>query len=289
VAGRDYFGQDVAGRDYFGPDVAGRDYFAQDVAGRYDEDEAEMFDPAVVELAVDFLADLAHGGPALELGIGTGRIALPLARRGIAVHGIDLSEAMVAKLREKPGAQDIGITMGDFSTVTVPQEFAVVYLVFNTIMNLTSMEAQIACFQNAAAHLRRGGCFVIEVGIPQLRRLPPGESVRPFEVRADSLGFDEFDTASQRLVSHHYSVRDGKLEVVSMPFRYVWPSELDLMARMAGMELRERWADWDRQPFTSESTKHISVWEKPAPGSDAAGSDAPGSPAPGSDAAGSDA
>jgi SAM-dependent methyltransferase len=238
------------------------DYFGPNVAGRYDDDEAEMFQPAAVEPAVELLSELAHGGPALELGIGTGRLALPLARRGVPVHGIDLSEAMVAKLREKPGAQDIGITIGDFSSATVPGEFALVYLVFNTIMNLISAEAQIACFRNAAAHLRAGGCFVIEVGIPQLRRLPPGETVRPFEVRADRFGFDEFDTASQRLVSHHYSVRDGSLEVTSMPFRYVWPSELDLMARIAGMSLRGRWADWSRQPFTSESLKHISVWQK---------------------------
>jgi SAM-dependent methyltransferase len=220
-----------------------------------------MFDPAVVGPAVEFLAALAQGGPALELGIGTGRIALPLAQQGVAVHGIDLSEAMVAKLHEK-GAKDIAVTIGDFATTTAGREFALVYLVFNTIMNLTTMDAQIACFQNAADHLRPEGRFVIEVGVPQLQRLPPGETVRPFEVRPDRFGFDEFDVASQGLVSHHYAVREGKLEATSVPFRYVWPSELDLMARLAGMALRERWADWDRQRFTSDSRKHISVWEK---------------------------
>jgi SAM-dependent methyltransferase len=238
------------------------DYFGERVAERYDESSAEMFEPAVVEPAVDFLADLAGSGAALELGIGTGRIALPLAQRRLRVHGIDLSEAMVARLRAKPGAEDIGVTIGDFATTTVDARFSLAYLVFNTIMNLTTQDEQIACFQNVAAHLEPGGCFVIEVGIPELQRLLPGETIRAFDVSDTHLGFDEYDVVTQGLISHHYTAVDGKLELHSVPFRYVWPSELDLMARLAGMTLRERFGDWKREPFTSESTKHISVWER---------------------------
>jgi SAM-dependent methyltransferase len=236
------------------------------VADRFDERYAHQADPAVVEPVVEFLAALAGEGDALELGIGTGRIALPLARRGVRVHGIDLSEAMVARLRAKPGAEQIGVTIGDFATTTVDGRFSLAYLVFNTIGNLTTQDEQVACFQNVAAHLEPGGCFVIEVGVPGLQRLPSGETVRAFSVTPTYLGFDEYDVASQGLISHHYTVVDGRLDLVSMPFRYVWPSELDLMARLAGMTLRERWSDWNREPFTSDSTKHISVWEKPAPG-----------------------
>jgi SAM-dependent methyltransferase len=248
-----------------------KDYFGERVAAGYDESSADLFEPAVVDPVVDFLADLAGGGAALELGIGTGRIALPLAQRGIPVHGIDLSEAMVARLRAKPGAEQIGVTIGDFATTTVEGRFLVAYLVFNTIMNLTTQDGQVACFQNVAAQLEPGGCFVIEVGVPALQRLPPGETVRAFNVSATRLGFDEYDVASQGLTSHHYAVVDGKLDVVSMPFRYVWPSELDLMARLAGMTLRGRWSGWKREPFTSDSTSHVSVWEKTAsrsPGSE---------------------
>ena len=223
-----------------------------------------MFDPAVVEPAVDFLAELAGDGRALELGIGTGRIALPLAQRGVPVHGIDLSKAMVARLRAKPGGEDIGVTIGDFATTTVDGSFSVAYLVFNTIMNLTTQAAQVACFRNVAAHLEPGGCFVIEVGVPELRRLPPGETIRAFHVSETSWGFDEYDVASQGLISHHFELVDGKLERISIPFRYAWPAELDLMAELAGMRLRERWSGWKREPFTSDSRKHVSVWEKPA-------------------------
>ena len=221
-----------------------------------------MFDPTAVDPVVEFLVELAGDGTALELGIGTGRIALPLTERGITVHGIDLSEAMVARLRAKPGGADITVTIGDFATTTVDGTFSVVYLVFNTIMNLTTQDAQVACFRNAAAHLEAGGCFVIEVMVPELQRLPPGGTVRAFSVTPTHLGFDEYDVARQGLISHHYSLVDGELEVVSMPFRYVWPAELDLMARLAGMTLRERWSGWSREPFTSESTKHVSVWQK---------------------------
>jgi SAM-dependent methyltransferase len=240
------------------------DHFGEHVAERYDESTADMFEPAVVDPAVDFLADLAGDGDALELGIGTGRIAIPLARRGVRVHGIDLSAAMVARLRTKPGAEGIDVTIGDFATTKVAGTFSLAYLVFNTIMNLTTQDEQVACFRNVTTYLEPGGCFVIEVGVPALQRLPPGETVRPFTVSATRLGFDEYDVASQGLVSHHYSVVDDRLEALSVPFRYVWPSELDLMARLAGMTLRERWGDWKREPFTSESTKHVSVWENPA-------------------------
>jgi SAM-dependent methyltransferase len=240
-----------------------QDHFGERVAATYDQSSADMFAPAVVDPVVDFLADLAGNGAALELGIGTGRIALPLSRRGVPVHGIDLSQAMVARLRAKPGADRIGVTIGDFATTTVEGRFAVAYLVFNTIGNLTSQDEQVACFQNAAAHLRPGGCFVIEVGIPQLQRLPPGETVRAFALTPTHLGFDQYDVASQGLISHHYTVQHGRLELESLPLRYVWPAELDLMARLAGMTLRERWGGWRREPFTSDSTSHVSVWERP--------------------------
>jgi len=244
---------------------APENFFGERVAETYDESESDMFDPAVVASTVDFLADLAGDGAALELAIGTGRIGLPLSQRGVPVHGIDLSEAMVAKLREKPGGAEIPVTMGDFATTKVDGAFSVAYLVFNTINNLRTQDAQVACFENVAAHLEPGGCFVIEVGVPSLQRLPPGETVRPFHVSATHIGFDEYDVKSQGLISHHYSFHDGRAELNSVPFRYVWPAELDLMARIAGMRLRERWSDWNREPFTNDSRKHVSVWEKPKP------------------------
>jgi SAM-dependent methyltransferase len=240
------------------------DYFGEPVAERYDERYDHLTDPAVVNPMVDFLADLARDGTALELGIGTGRIALPLAHRGVRVHGIDLSEAMVARLRAKRGADQIVVTIGDFATTTVEATFSVAYLVANTIMNLTTQDEQVACFRNVAAHLEPGGCFVIEVLVPGLRRLPPGETFQLFDVSPTHVGFDEYDVARQGLVSHHYWIADDKVELFSPPFRYVWPSELDLMAQLAGMTLRERWSGWNREPFTSDSAKHVSVWEKPA-------------------------
>jgi SAM-dependent methyltransferase len=240
------------------------DHFGERVAARFDERYADQADPDVVEPIVSFLADLAGDGAVLELGIGTGRIALPLAGRGIRVHGIDLSEAMVARLRSKLGADQIGVTIGDFSTTTVDDTFSLAYLVANTIMNLTTQDEQVACFRNVAAQLEPGGRFVIEVLVPRLRRLPPGEVFQPFDVSSRHLGFDEYDVARQGLVSHHYWIEDGTIEVFSPPFRYVWPSELDLMARLAGMTLGERWAGWQQEPFTSDSDKHVSVWEKTA-------------------------
>lgn len=240
------------------------DHFGESVAARFDERYGHEADAAVVGPIVDFLTALASDGVALELGIGTGRIALPLADRGVPVHGIDLSEAMVARLRAKPGGEGIGVTIGDFATATVDAAFRVAYLVANTIMNLTTQDEQVACFQNVAAHLEPGGCFVIEVLIPGLRRLPPGETLQLFDVSPAHLGFDEYDVARQGLVSHHYWIENGTVEVFSPPFRYVWPAELDLMARLAGMTLHERWSGWQREPFTSDSDKHVSVWKKAA-------------------------
>jgi SAM-dependent methyltransferase len=237
------------------------DCFAGRVAERYDDTAAELFVPEAVEPVFDFLVELAGGGAALELGIGTGRIALPLARRGVRVHGIDLSADMVAQLRTKPGGEDIPVTIGDFATTKVDGKFALAYVVFNSIMNLRTQDAQVACFENVAEHLEPQGRFVVEIMLPELQRLPRGETFVPFDVSPEHLGVDEYDVATQSLTSHHYYPREG--EYATFPGRYAWPSELDLMARIAGMSLRERWSDWTREPFTSESAKHVSVWQKP--------------------------
>jgi SAM-dependent methyltransferase len=238
-------------------------YFGERVAAGYDESTPDMFEPTVVGAAVDVLAELAGGGRALELGIGTGRIALPLAARGVPVHGIELSRAMVAQMRAKPGGDAIGVAIGDFATTRVDGTFSVAYLVFNTIMNLTTQQAQVACFRNVAAHLAPGGCFVIEVAVPDLRRLPPGQNVVPWQVSPTRWAFDLYDVATQEMSSNYIEVADGRGEYRSIPFRYVWPAELDLMAELAGLLLRERWERWTRQPFTSESRQHVSIWEKP--------------------------
>jgi SAM-dependent methyltransferase len=232
------------------------DWFAGPVAERYDVSLGERGDPAVVGATVDFLAQLAGSGRALELGIGTGRIALPLAMRGVPVYGIDLSPDMVAQLRAKPGGAEIPVTIGDFSTTKVAETFSLVYVVFNTIMNLTTQDDQVACFRNAADHLEPGGCFVVEVGVGGGR-----EPLSVFDLSDTHVGVDEYDAASQRLVSHHFSLVDGRWERLSMPFRAASPGELDLMARLAGMRLRERWSGWSREPFTGESRAHVSVWE----------------------------
>jgi SAM-dependent methyltransferase len=237
-------------------------HFGERIAATYDETSAAMFDAEVVGPTVDFLASLAGTGPALELGIGTGRIALPLAERGVPVHGIELSRAMLARLRTKPGGEGIPVTIGDFATAKADGRFGLAYLVFNTIMNLTTQEAQVACFRNVADHLESGGCFVIEVAVPDLRRLPPGERFVVFDGSERHWGIDEYDVASQGLVSHHFHVLGDRVERSSAPFRYVWPAELDLMAELAGLRLRERWAGWTREPFTSESRQHVSVWQK---------------------------
>jgi SAM-dependent methyltransferase len=237
-------------------------YFDERIAKWYDTRWASLAEPAVVDPAVRFLAELAGTGAALELGIGTGRLALPLSRRGVEVHGIELSPAMVAQLQAKPGADTIDVTIGDFATTRVAGTFTLAYLVRNTIANLTTQDQQVACFHNVAAHLEPGGCFVIEVYVPELQRLPPGETIHAFTVTPTHLGFEEFDVATQIAYSHHYWVVDGQLETFSAPFRYVWPSELDLMARLAGLTLRERWSSWEREPFTSDSRSHVSVWGK---------------------------
>ncbi|MGH3678914.1 MAG: class I SAM-dependent DNA methyltransferase [Natronosporangium sp.] len=234
-------------------------YFGERIAATYDDPSSELVEPGVV----DVLAELAGGGRALELGIGTGRIALPLAQRGVPVHGIDLSRAMVARLRAKPGGDAIGVTVGDFATTTVHGTFTLAYLVVNTIMNLTTQEEQVACFGNIAAHLEPGGCFLIEVMVPDLRRLPPGQNVVPFHVSQQRAGFDVYDVATQAMSSHHITFVDGRGEHLSIPFRYVWPAELDLMAQLAGLRLRDRWGGWGREPFTSQSRQHVSIWEKP--------------------------
>jgi SAM-dependent methyltransferase len=240
-----------------------QDTFDERIATTYEAKWPEVFAAEVVGPAVEFLADLAGSGKALELGIGTGRIGLPLSERGVPVHGIEISTAMVAELLAKPGAAAIGVTVGDFATSRVEQSFTLAYLVANTITNLTTQAEQVACFRNVAGHLEPGGCFVIECYVPELRRLPPGETVHPFDITSEHFGFEEYDVAAQIAVSHHYWIVDGALESYATPHRYVWPSELDLMAELAGLRLRERWRDWHRARFTSESRKHVSVWEKP--------------------------
>jgi hypothetical protein len=232
-----------------------KDYFAGEVAKRYDAMSDEMFTPAAVGSAVDFLAEFAGDGAALELGIGTGRIALPLAARGVAVHGIDLSRDMVGQLRAKPGGAEIPVEIGDFATTRLGRKFALVYVVFNTIINLTTQDAQLACFETVAAHLEPGAAFVVEVGTA------PSIPLHVFDLGDEHVGVDEYDAATQRLVSHHFTLVDGRWERLSMPFRAAGPAELDVMARLAGMRLRERWSGWNREPFTSDSTKHVSVWE----------------------------
>jgi SAM-dependent methyltransferase len=237
--------------------------FDERIAARYDADSAEMFEPEVLGPTVDLLAELAGPGSALEFGIGTGRVALPLAARGVSIQGIDVSEAMVAQLREKPGGDRIHVTIGDIASAKVDRSFSLVYAVWNMIWNLKTQARQVACFRNAAAHLEPGGCFVVELGIPALRKLPPGESFVVFGAEEGYWGIDEYDVANQGLISHHLTIVDGKLERDSMPGRYVWPAELDLMAELAGMRLRDRWSSWKKEPFTSESDEHVSVWERP--------------------------
>ena len=233
------------------------DYFGEEVAARYDAGLGERGEPGVIAATVGFLAALAGDGAALELGIGTGRIALPLAERGVPVYGIDLSEAMVARLRAKAGGEAIPVAIGDFSMTRVDGTFSLAYVVFNTIMNLTTQQEQVACFENVARHLRPGGCFVVEVGVPR------GARLEVFALGDTHVGVDEWEPSTQRLVSHHFSLIDGSWVRNSIPFYAAAPGEHDLMARLAGMRLRERWSGWKREPFTADSTRHISVWEKP--------------------------
>jgi hypothetical protein len=242
-----------------------QDYFAGPVARTYDSDLRDWFQPAVVGPAVEFLSSLAQSGPVLELGIGTGRIALPLSARGIPVHGIELSPDMVAELRNKSGSDSIAVTIGDFAQTRVDGLFTLAYLVFNTIMNLTDQSDQVRCFINVAQHLESNGLFVVETSLPLLQQLSFGQTLVAYHVSDSKLDFDEYDVATQGLVSHHFRKHAGSLADYSLPFRYVWPSELDLMAKLAGLTLTERWGDWDRRPFTSLSVKHVSVWKKVRP------------------------
>lgn len=237
------------------------DLWDADTAARYDDACADMFAPDVLDPVVDTLADLAAGGRVLELAVGTGRVAIPLAQRGIEVHGIELSGPMVERLHAK--APDLPVTVGDMATTRVPGGFALVYLVFNTIGNLCTQDEQVACFANAARHLERGGRFVVEVGVPALRRMPPGQGAVPFDVGGEHLGFDTLDPVTQRAASHHYTRQpDGSFRYGLHNFRYVWPAELDLMARLAGMSLERRTEDWRGTPFTAESEHHVSVWRR---------------------------
>ena len=237
--------------------------WGQDLAEIYDKTNAAGFEPSVLDPMVDLLAELAHGGPALEFAVGTGRVALPLSARGVRVQGIELSEPMAEQLRAKAGADAVPVTVGDMTTTRVAGTFTLVYLVANTIMNVTTQKEQVAVFANAAAHLEPGGRFVVEVIVPQVRRVPPGEVVRVFTLEADHIGIETFDDLVGQLAwSHHWIEVDGRLVRHSAPYRYVWPSELDLMARLAGLELRDRWADWDRAPFTTDSQTQVAVYEK---------------------------
>lgn len=237
------------------------DHFGAEVARRYDQDSAAMSEPAVVEPTVALLAALADSSSALEFAVGTGRIALPLARRGVDVHGIELSQAMVDQLRAKPGGRELPVRVGDMAVARVDGDFSLVYLIFNTIVNLTTQAAQVACFANAATHLVRGGCFVVEVNVPELQRLPPGETLRAFDASAAHWGLDEVDVATQGMASHHLTLVDGEIVHRRIPFRYVWPSELDLMAQLAGLRLRDRFGGWSSEPFTAASRSHVSIWE----------------------------
>jgi SAM-dependent methyltransferase len=243
--------------------VADQGYFGERVAARYDDASWSMFDPAVVGPAVDMLAELAGEGAALEFAIGTGRIALPLAERGVRVVGIDNSAAMLVRLREKPGAERVEALVGDMATTRVDGEFSLVYLVFNTIFNLTSQDGQVACFENAAAHLPSGGRFVIEARVPELQRLPLGQTVLPWRADPEGMSYYVYDVVTQRLSGQHYHLVDGRVEASPTEMRYAWPAELDLMGRVAGMRLEDRWAGWGREPFTGLSPAHVSVYRKP--------------------------
>ncbi|GAA4076200.1 MULTISPECIES: class I SAM-dependent DNA methyltransferase [Streptomyces] len=239
--------------------------WSREAADRYDAGETEMSSAAVLGPTIAFLAEVAGDGRALEFAIGTGRVGVPLRESGVPVAGIELSEHMAAVLRRKIDEDTLPVAIGDMATTVVPGEFALVYLVYNTLSNLLTQEEQVECFRNAARHLRPGGRFVIELGVPPLRFLPPGQVAVPFDVSERHLGFDTFDLVRQVLVSHHFTRDgdDGSYRRDRSQHRYAWPAELDLMARIAGLELERRVADWDGTPFTQDSGKHISVWRKP--------------------------
>jgi SAM-dependent methyltransferase len=235
-----------------------------DSAAVYDATSPEMFAPAVLDPTVDVLAALAGDGPALEFAVGTGRVALPLSSRGISVSGIELSPHMAERLRAKPGADAVPVTIGDMTTSRVDGPFKLVYLVFNTIMNVTTQDEQLAVFANAASHLNPGGRFVVEVMVPRPSAMTSGQLGHVFDLSENHVGIDTYDDPVGQITwSHHWTLIDSRWVRGSFPFRYIWPSELDLMARLAGFRLEHRWADWDRSPFTAESTSQIAVYEKP--------------------------
>lgn len=241
------------------------DLWDEESALRYDDSSAFMFEPAVLDPAVDFLARLAGDGPALEFAIGTGRVAVPLAATGVEVSGIELSQPMVDQLRLKAPEESIPVVVGDMATETVEGEFSLVYVVWNSIGNLCTQAEQVACFRNAARHLAPGGAFVIELWIPGIRRFPPGQQGVPFHIGEHHVGFDTLDMATQQGTSHHYTrTADGAARYGASNFRYIWPAECDLMAQLAGLELERRVADWDGSPFTGDSESHVSVWRKPS-------------------------
>lgn len=235
----------------------------RELAEVYDETYAAMFEPAVLDPMVDLLADLAGDGPVLEFAVGTGRVALPLAARGMPMYGLELSAPMAEQLREKPGSEGVEVTVGDMTTTVVPGSFSLVYVVANSIMNVTTQPEQLAVFANAATHLRRGGCFVVELIVPQLQHVPPGDSARVFTLEPDHVGIETFDDLVGQIAwSHHWMKVRGNLVRHSAPYRYIWPSELELMGLLAGLTLRDRWAGWDRTAFTSESTRQVAVFAK---------------------------
>jgi SAM-dependent methyltransferase len=250
--------------------------WGREIAEVYDETYASKFESTAIARTLDVLVELAGDGPVLEFAVGTGRVALPLSARGVSVHGIELSPYMTEQMRRKPGADAVPVTTGDMINTTVHGPFSLVYLVANTIMNVTTQDEQRAVFVNAAAHLVSGGCFVIELVVPQLRRLPPGELGRVFTLEPDHVGLETFDDVVDQISwSHHWMAVEGRLVRHSAPYRYIWPAELELMAKMAGFRLRDRWADWNRSPFTSHSASQVVVFEKHAPRLGALGSGPP--------------
>jgi SAM-dependent methyltransferase len=238
-----------------------QDIWDTEAAASYDTPGTGMFSPEVLEPAVQRLAEFAEGGRVLEFAIGTGRVAVPLSARGIAVSGIEMSPAMITELRKKADAEKIPVVQGDMATATVPGRFSLVYLVFNTISNLLTQAEQVACFRNAARHLQPGGRFVLELGVPDLRKLTPGQQAVVFKSGAGCIGVDTYDVVNQIIVSHHFRFGDGReARLFRSPHRYIWPAEMDLMAQLAGFELESRHADWSGAVFAEESPSHVSVY-----------------------------
>ncbi|WP_329070595.1 class I SAM-dependent methyltransferase [Streptomyces sp. NBC_01429] len=237
-----------------------------ETAESYDTPGVGAFSPEVLDPIVGRLAELAHGGAALEFAIGTGRIAVPLVGRGVAVTGIEMSQPMIDQLRTKVDEASLPVVAGDMATVRVPGTFQLAYLVYNTISNLLTQAEQVACFRNAARHLAPGGRFVIELWVPELRKLPPGQQAMVWEAQAGYVGLDTYDVLLQQVVSHHFRFGEGSREarLFRSPHRYIWPAELDLMAQLAGFELESRHADWDGAEFTAASRSHVSVYRLPS-------------------------